>query len=394
MGSFGDKFRTERERLGLTLDQVSNVTKISARMLKAIEAEHFDQLPGGVFNKGFIRAYAKHLGFNDEESISEYLVALRQAQIDRQTAAWHAENPQASALPPSKPVPAKPGRPSAKPGFTVPSDPPPAASISPRSAAPAAQPIPRGGNASTPISGRAGDDQPGRHRGDQERNDHEEDSHPHVESRGNIPARWVTAGNSTMVWRVAALILAVSVVAVALWNRHSRRAAAQERNSVVYDNSVTQPANSSSRVVAAAPSTSASVIPTPATKPQSSATEEDDLSASPAALLSRSAAKAIVKTGATAPALNLGIRASENCWISFTIDGETTSRETLIAPAHTSIRANHEIVVRVGNAAGVTFLLNGKEFPAQGGEAEVKTFTFDATGMRAANTTSLPDPAR
>src|ERR1700737_2322949 len=57
-------------------------------MLKAIEAEHFDQLPGGVFNKGFVRAYAKHLGFNDEEAITEYLAVLREAQIGAQTAEW------------------------------------------------------------------------------------------------------------------------------------------------------------------------------------------------------------------------------------------------------------------------------------------------------------------
>src|SRR5258708_21586946 len=57
-------------------------------MVKAIEAEHFDQLPGGVFNKGFVRAYAKHLGLNDEEAVTEYLAVLREAQIGAQTAEW------------------------------------------------------------------------------------------------------------------------------------------------------------------------------------------------------------------------------------------------------------------------------------------------------------------
>jgi hypothetical protein len=86
--AFGEKFREERERRGFTLDDVSNVTKIGSRMLQAIEQERFDVLPGGVFNKGFIRAYAKTLGFNPEEAISEYLTALRQAQLDAQNAAW------------------------------------------------------------------------------------------------------------------------------------------------------------------------------------------------------------------------------------------------------------------------------------------------------------------
>ena len=55
MGKFGDKFRKERERREIKLEDVSNSTKIGSRMLRAIEEERFDQLPGGVFNKGFIR---------------------------------------------------------------------------------------------------------------------------------------------------------------------------------------------------------------------------------------------------------------------------------------------------------------------------------------------------
>src|SRR5580692_889217 len=47
-------------------------------MLRAIEEERFDQLPGGVFNKGFIRAYAKYLGLDEEETITGYVAALNQ----------------------------------------------------------------------------------------------------------------------------------------------------------------------------------------------------------------------------------------------------------------------------------------------------------------------------
>jgi hypothetical protein len=71
-------------------------------------------------------------------------------------------------------------------------------------------------------------------------------------------------------------------------------------------------------------------------------------------------------------------------------DGKPVAEETLIAPAHTSIRATHEIYIRAGNAAGVSFLLNGKEFPAQGGEGEVKSYVFNSTGLQA---TPQPQPA-
>jgi Domain of unknown function (DUF4115) len=80
--------------------------------------------------------------------------------------------------------------------------------------------------------------------------------------------------------------------------------------------------------------------------------------------------------------LMLVIRATENSWISVSADGKSVSSETLIAPAHTTVRASREIVAKVGNAAGVTFLWNGKEVPAEGAESETKTFVFDAQGMR------------
>src|SRR5579863_10190505 len=102
MGAFGDKFRKAREKKDFSLDDVSNATKISSRMLQAIEQEQFDQLPGGVFNKGFIRAYAKHLGLNDEDAVTDYLACLRQAQIDAHEV-WDPA-PQPPAAPEKRPL--------------------------------------------------------------------------------------------------------------------------------------------------------------------------------------------------------------------------------------------------------------------------------------------------
>src|SRR6267154_2131827 len=53
-------------------------------MLRALEDEHFDQLPGGVFNKGFVRAYARQVGLDEEETITDYLAALRESQVQSQ----------------------------------------------------------------------------------------------------------------------------------------------------------------------------------------------------------------------------------------------------------------------------------------------------------------------
>lgn len=79
MVSFGDRLKKEREKRGMTLDEVSGTTKISVRLLKALEQEKFDQLPGGVFNKGFVRSYAKHLGLDDDAVVADYLEASGEA---------------------------------------------------------------------------------------------------------------------------------------------------------------------------------------------------------------------------------------------------------------------------------------------------------------------------
>lgn len=73
MGSFGDKLRREREMRGVTLDEISESTKISRRHLESLENEDFASLPGGVFNKGFVRAYARFLGINEDQAVADYV---------------------------------------------------------------------------------------------------------------------------------------------------------------------------------------------------------------------------------------------------------------------------------------------------------------------------------
>jgi cytoskeleton protein RodZ len=75
MDSFGVRLKQEREKRKISLDDVSAATKISSRFLAAIESGRFDQLPGGIFNRGFIRAYARHLGFDEEQIVAEYRLA-------------------------------------------------------------------------------------------------------------------------------------------------------------------------------------------------------------------------------------------------------------------------------------------------------------------------------
>jgi cytoskeleton protein RodZ len=75
VASFGAQLKQEREKQKVTLDDISLTTKISTRMLRALEEEQFDQLPGGIFNKGFIRAYARCLGMDEDQAVADYLAA-------------------------------------------------------------------------------------------------------------------------------------------------------------------------------------------------------------------------------------------------------------------------------------------------------------------------------
>lgn len=59
----------------MTLEEIAKATKIGTRALKALEDEHFDQLPGGIFNKGFVRAYAKFLGLDEEQMVADFMSA-------------------------------------------------------------------------------------------------------------------------------------------------------------------------------------------------------------------------------------------------------------------------------------------------------------------------------
>lgn len=76
MSSVGETLRRERLRKDLGLEQISRETKISARLLEAIETDHFELLPGGVFAKSFVRQYAHFLGLDEEGLAAEVEKAM------------------------------------------------------------------------------------------------------------------------------------------------------------------------------------------------------------------------------------------------------------------------------------------------------------------------------
>ncbi|MGA7926884.1 MAG: RodZ domain-containing protein [Candidatus Sulfotelmatobacter sp.] len=439
MGAFGEKLRKQREQRGLELDAISNTTKISTRMLRALEDEQFDQLPGGVFNKGFVRAYARQVGLDEEEIVADYLTALRESQI-QQRSILPDFRASAGKLPP---VANDPSRYNLRANTND------------------------GGHDYNHELRTEGRNKQGRRnedrRNEDRRNEDRRDQDlPHQNQSkdfsalpdfathapaANPPAQRFRqkypAGNpgepadqsSTPIpWGKLALALLLVTLVLAFWNfrRHAQPTPAS--NTVASSDQAPAPASgpaptsapASAATRPAGPATSprvgpaspagipatssaattphpnsepptlpASAAPAPAENPASLTASVAGSASKPAAQPPQPRAKPARATVHLAapkppPSFTVLIRAEETTWVSLMADGKPVAHETLIAPAHTSVRARHEIIVKTGNAAGISFLLNGKEIPAQGNEGEVKTYVFDAPGVPAVPPAQLP----
>jgi cytoskeleton protein RodZ len=68
----GDFLRREREKRGLSHEQIAELTRLRRHMVAALEEEAWDRLPQPVFVKGFIKSYAKALGLDQKEVLDLY----------------------------------------------------------------------------------------------------------------------------------------------------------------------------------------------------------------------------------------------------------------------------------------------------------------------------------
>ena len=61
-----------RKKAGVSLEQIADRTKISLRFLRAIEAEEFEKLPGGIFSTSYLRQYAALIGYDEVELLTHF----------------------------------------------------------------------------------------------------------------------------------------------------------------------------------------------------------------------------------------------------------------------------------------------------------------------------------
>ncbi|MGB5285508.1 MAG: helix-turn-helix domain-containing protein [Polyangiales bacterium] len=70
--SIGDFLKTEREMRRLSIEEVSSTTRIPRRTLESLEEDRFEELPSGVFVRGFIKAYATAVDIDADEVLARF----------------------------------------------------------------------------------------------------------------------------------------------------------------------------------------------------------------------------------------------------------------------------------------------------------------------------------
>jgi cytoskeletal protein RodZ len=80
-GDVGGMLRQARERRGLSLRQIANATKIAMPTLEALERNDITKLPGGIFSRAFVRAYALEVGLEPEIVIEQFIGQFPQDSV-------------------------------------------------------------------------------------------------------------------------------------------------------------------------------------------------------------------------------------------------------------------------------------------------------------------------
>lgn len=70
--TLGEKLRAAREERGVSISEVAEQTRIAPMYIECIENDNYKPLPGGIFNKGFVKSYARFIGYDEQQAVQEY----------------------------------------------------------------------------------------------------------------------------------------------------------------------------------------------------------------------------------------------------------------------------------------------------------------------------------
>ncbi len=78
---FGERMKRLRERRGIGLRDIADNTKLSVRTLEALERNDISLLPGGIYSRGLVRAYAEQIGADPEATVQEFIARFPDASV-------------------------------------------------------------------------------------------------------------------------------------------------------------------------------------------------------------------------------------------------------------------------------------------------------------------------
>ncbi|HEX4486073.1 MAG TPA: RodZ domain-containing protein [Terriglobales bacterium] len=366
MQGLGQRLKKEREKQAVTLDEVCVSTKVAVRFLQAIEAEQFEKLPGGIFNKGFIRAYAQHLGVDDNAAVADYLEATGlQPTVPLNTTPpgekpyVDDEVPQARLI--TIPEVKKEVKLDPKAVAPPPQAKPVVAALEQKPAAVVVQNTPpRRKNKAARAHARQEQARQEQARQAQARQvpvrqelPRQEPVRQELEKKKSVQPAKVAAPVLAPVatdehwfpWGKVAFALLLIAFGFAMWGSFHR--------DVEDHNGPPAPPPVASQSAA---------VPVPQAAVPAIAAPD------PAA--------------AAAGSFQVVVQARENSWVSIVADGKEVMQEVLDASAQKAVEAHKEVIIKAGNIGALDFVFNGKKLPSQGGYDEVKTLTFDPNGLQ------------
>lgn len=88
MDQLGRELKKARETAGLSLSEMATRTKIAVTALEALERDDFSRLPGGIFGRSFVRAYAIEVGQDPDTVVARFIEQLEESE--REAAARRA----------------------------------------------------------------------------------------------------------------------------------------------------------------------------------------------------------------------------------------------------------------------------------------------------------------
>lgn len=86
METLGQELKRRREEKKISLQEMSDATRIGIRFLQAIEADDYSALPGGIYSRSFIKAYARFVKMDEEEALGRFRKVVNTSTVEDEPA--------------------------------------------------------------------------------------------------------------------------------------------------------------------------------------------------------------------------------------------------------------------------------------------------------------------